>query len=599
MASGFLLPIGALYQGFSDQGVVGSGFKINTYVGGSVSTPVVTYTDSTLTVPNSNPIALGSNGRFQSVNCWVAGGTLVKLVLTDSNNNPIVGGTIDNVAGVNDISLTPATVIGQAIWPRTTAEITASITPTNYGYSTNPYDIRRYGADPTGVSASDSALSSALAVATAISGLTISFPEGTFTFNNTYSMPAGTRLVGSGRYITLLNYTGSGAFLTWGTASARGSMEGFQINGTGRTGTGISLGNATAGSTEMIFRELLIKGFNLALRMGGANWVFFEKCEFGNAAGGAGNFTNNTGIDFNFAAAGNYTAAVTFQSCTVSNNANAGVAASNVPLVMDNISWYNCDIQNNCQLTPSNPQFYMGPCNGFVIDNLYSEYVMGGTAPDLFNLSGLQSGRISSVYSNVSANCLKDRTGNTCREIEITAVSVLSCTTAALSMANENNIIVRNCFFHSGTASLTGTGCTYLPLGSGLAAWPTDEVAWTPALTFQTSGSVNMTVQNGTYSVVGNVLSFNARIDWTTLSAPTGNVSITGFPIAPKTGGPDFAVALGYTNNVTIAAGYLAMTIAANATTGLVYNVQSTTARLQGAAFSASGSIIISGSYQI
>jgi len=106
MAVGYLLPIGALYQALSDQGVVGSGFKINTYLGGSVSTPVATYTDSTLGVLNSNPIAMGSNGRFQSVNCWVPTGTLVKLVLTDSNNVAIVGGTIDNVAGVNDVAAT-------------------------------------------------------------------------------------------------------------------------------------------------------------------------------------------------------------------------------------------------------------------------------------------------------------------------------------------------------------------------------------------------------------------------------------------------------------------------------------------------------------
>lgn len=106
MATGYLIPIGALYQAFTDQGVVGSGFKINTYVGGSVSTPVTTYTDSTLGTPNSNPITMGSNGRFQSVNCWVPSGVLVKLVLTDANNVSIVGGTIDNLAGINDVAAT-------------------------------------------------------------------------------------------------------------------------------------------------------------------------------------------------------------------------------------------------------------------------------------------------------------------------------------------------------------------------------------------------------------------------------------------------------------------------------------------------------------
>ena len=144
MATGYLLPISALYQGFSDQGIVGAGYKINTYVGGSVSTPVTTYTDSTLTTPNANPIILGSNGRFQSLNVWVPAGTSVKLVLTDNNNNVLTGGTIDNVTGVNDLSSLTGSQVGAALYPQTAAETTASVTPTYLYYP--PLDVRRYGA---------------------------------------------------------------------------------------------------------------------------------------------------------------------------------------------------------------------------------------------------------------------------------------------------------------------------------------------------------------------------------------------------------------------------------------------------------------------
>lgn len=145
MATGYLLPISALYQGFSDQGIVGAGYKINTYVGGSVTTPVTTYTDSTLGTPNSNPIVLGSNGRFQSVNCWVPAGTLVKLVLTDAANNVITGGTIDNVSGVNDLSALSAGAIGAVLWPQTSKELAASVTPVSFLYPADPVaDLRRY-----------------------------------------------------------------------------------------------------------------------------------------------------------------------------------------------------------------------------------------------------------------------------------------------------------------------------------------------------------------------------------------------------------------------------------------------------------------------
>lgn len=162
MATGYLLPIGALFQAFSDQGVIGSGYKINTYVGGSVNTPVTTYTDATLTVANANPIVLGSNGRFASLNVWVPSGTLVKLVMTDANGNVLVGGTIDNVPGVNDFSALSATQIGQALWPQTASELAASVTPTSYLYP--PGDLRRYGAVP------DNATDSTAAIQRAING---------------------------------------------------------------------------------------------------------------------------------------------------------------------------------------------------------------------------------------------------------------------------------------------------------------------------------------------------------------------------------------------------------------------------------------------
>lgn len=132
-----LVPAGPLLQIFTDQGIVGSGYKINTYVAGSVNTALTTYTDSTCTVANSNPIVMGSNGRFQSVNIWVPSGTLTKLVLTDPNNVTITGGTIDNLPAIGDVS-----------YPQTAVEAARSITPTNTSYVFG--DLRRYSNSTTG-----------------------------------------------------------------------------------------------------------------------------------------------------------------------------------------------------------------------------------------------------------------------------------------------------------------------------------------------------------------------------------------------------------------------------------------------------------------
>lgn len=101
MATGLLSPIGLILQAFTDQGVVLSGGKVYTYVAGT-TTPVVTYTSSSLTVANSNPIVLQSNGRLPA-SVWAASGTVIKMVLTDSSGAVISGGTIDNLPLINDV----------------------------------------------------------------------------------------------------------------------------------------------------------------------------------------------------------------------------------------------------------------------------------------------------------------------------------------------------------------------------------------------------------------------------------------------------------------------------------------------------------------
>ena len=115
MATGYLLPVANCLQVFTDQGVVGSGYKILTYVAGS-TTPVTTYTTSALTVANSNPVVLQSNGRLPNA-MWVPSGTVAKIVLCDANNNTISGGTFDNLSAINDpsaITIPASSVTGLA-----------------------------------------------------------------------------------------------------------------------------------------------------------------------------------------------------------------------------------------------------------------------------------------------------------------------------------------------------------------------------------------------------------------------------------------------------------------------------------------------------
>jgi hypothetical protein len=80
-----------------------SGWKIYTYLVGS-STPLATYTTSTGTVAQSNPIILNSLGFPTTGQIWLTDGQTYKLVLTDSND--VVKDTQDNIVGINDTSAT-------------------------------------------------------------------------------------------------------------------------------------------------------------------------------------------------------------------------------------------------------------------------------------------------------------------------------------------------------------------------------------------------------------------------------------------------------------------------------------------------------------
>lgn len=103
----YMSGISLIVQYLTNLGLLAAGGQVNTYVGGSVSTPVTTYTDSTGIVANANPMTLSSSGRPSAasgapVAFWVPGGTTVKLVVTDAGGNLLV--SLDNVPALNDLT---------------------------------------------------------------------------------------------------------------------------------------------------------------------------------------------------------------------------------------------------------------------------------------------------------------------------------------------------------------------------------------------------------------------------------------------------------------------------------------------------------------
>lgn len=100
MATVHLSPIFNGWQGFGNTGLPNNGGLLYTYGAGTV-TPLATYTTSSGSVTNTNPIVLDSSGRPPQ-EIWLLEGIAAKFVLQDSLGNPL--GTFDNITAVNDVT---------------------------------------------------------------------------------------------------------------------------------------------------------------------------------------------------------------------------------------------------------------------------------------------------------------------------------------------------------------------------------------------------------------------------------------------------------------------------------------------------------------
>lgn len=96
MASVNLSPLFNGTTSFGPTGTILAGGQLFTYQAGS-STPLATYTTSSGTVANANPIILGSDGKLPN-ELWLQYGYAYKFVLEDANSNLI--DTYDNIAGI-------------------------------------------------------------------------------------------------------------------------------------------------------------------------------------------------------------------------------------------------------------------------------------------------------------------------------------------------------------------------------------------------------------------------------------------------------------------------------------------------------------------
>lgn len=145
-------------------------------------------------------------------------------------------------------------------YPRSPAEITAGITPTDSQYP--PLDIRRYGAT---ISDATTAFESAITVASVEAGQ-IFVPAGTWIITRALALPFNTSLKGVGRLVSKIQVNGAftGVSVTAATNSHTTSQAHTRIEGIGFEGSGAALG---------------------ALYFARVNWVVVRDCAFRNFTG--------------------------------------------------------------------------------------------------------------------------------------------------------------------------------------------------------------------------------------------------------------------------------------------------------------------------
>lgn len=225
MPNAYQSPIPLIVRGLAAARTVARGFKVHIYLAESV-VPAATFADSRLTVKNENPMVLTADGRLPS-DIWAASGTVLKVVITDREDHPVSGGSVDRLPLIDDAF--------SSLYPRTDQEVKAGVAPSNYRFP--PGNVLRYGADPAGTASSYRAVRDCLKAA--VTGRNeagmgdhgrVYFPRGTYlidddaVFNNAADFQRGFIIEGDGLASSVLLLKTAGAE-RWFYDNAAGSTQ--------------------------------------------------------------------------------------------------------------------------------------------------------------------------------------------------------------------------------------------------------------------------------------------------------------------------------------------------------------------------------------
>lgn len=252
------------------QGDPYAGAKRYFYLAGTL-TPATVYADAALTTALSNPVVANASGQFVPIH--IDPSVSYRTILRDASD--VLLRDNDNVTG-NSVT---AAVVGAALYARTTAEISASVTPTSYQYP--PLDIRRYGAVGDNSTDASDAIQAAVTVA-AVSGGTVYIPTGRYVITESIPLAAKVNVRGDG-YASVIEADSCDAFtLGFITGFGKVVLEDFAIVGTDcETKRAIYQAGTLDDADELYgitLSRLLITDFNCCVKLRNARVVTIDNC---------------------------------------------------------------------------------------------------------------------------------------------------------------------------------------------------------------------------------------------------------------------------------------------------------------------------------
>jgi hypothetical protein len=368
------------------------GGKLYSYAAGT-STPLATYTDSTGTTANTNPVILDSRGE---ANVWLASADY-KFVLNTSTDTLIW--TVDNISAISALAILAGSggsnLVG-FIQAGNTAVATTVQTRLRQTIS-----VKDFGAVGNGVADDTTAIQNGL---TAAAGKELWFPAGTYIFSSTLTIPTSTHLLGDGPAKTTIKMKPTFALNTAGMVNANttqdGSLHDANITFEGITFDGSSIASRTVEFIAMkavnnfqFLNSQLINHTYIALASSGCANVLVSGAYFGNI-GQAGGLSTGVWL-------GNY-GALNSTRCLVTNSQFIGNLGSACSMHCNGGTFTN----NFCYQNGESVIFGNGTGSNINVTNNYFNY----TARQQISAQAIELATQSNVLisGNYIANCDSD-----------------------------------------------------------------------------------------------------------------------------------------------------------------------------------------------